>query len=136
LVSALTGCYVLVAEDEYVLAEDLCLSLSELGAVVIGPFASLAEVCNAVENEPRLDAAVLDINLRGELVYPAADRLRVCGTPFIFATAYGPDTIAERFKDVPQALKPLGAKRALALLKALPGLGRLPKDAATRALAG
>jgi CheY-like chemotaxis protein len=120
-VSALAGCYILVAEDEYVLAEELCLSLAELGAEVIGPFATVDEVCQAIESEPRLDAAVLDINLRGEFVYPAADRLQSRGTPVVFATAYGPDTVAERFKDVPLSLKPVGAKHALALLEALAG---------------
>jgi CheY-like chemotaxis protein len=116
---SLAGRRVLVAEDEYLLAEELREALVELGAAVVGPFASVAEVCQAIEAEPRLDAAVLDINLRGEMVYPAADRLKARGTPFVFATAYGAEAIVERFQDVPRTTKPVGAKRAAALLKAL-----------------
>lgn len=121
-VSPPAGRYILIAEDEYFLAEELRAALVELGAAVVGPFASVAEVCRAVEDEPRLDAAVLDINLRGEFVYPAADRLKARGTPFVFATAYNAETIVERFKDVPRGVKPVGPQRALALLEALPGL--------------
>jgi CheY-like chemotaxis protein len=39
--------------------------------------------------EPRPDAAVLDVNLAGEMVFPAADILMTRGVPVLFATGYG-----------------------------------------------
>jgi hypothetical protein len=36
-----------------------------------------------------LSAAVLDINLEGEVVSPVADRLAALNVPFVFATGYG-----------------------------------------------
>jgi hypothetical protein len=122
------------AEDEYLLAEDLFVGVrARRGGD--RPLCLLAEVCNAVDNEPKLDAAVLDINLYGEFVYSAADRLRMRGTPFVFATIHGPDTIAERFKDVPRGQKTVGAKRALALIEALPGPRPGSETVAARSLA-
>jgi hypothetical protein len=47
-------------------------------------------------NDRAVDAAVLDINLAGERVFPVANRLAELGIPFVFATGYGeaglPDT--------------------------------------------
>jgi hypothetical protein len=121
-VSAPSGRHVLVAEDEYVLAEELLPVGVRARRGGDRPLRLLAEVCNAVESEPKLDAAVLDINLYGaSSSIPQRTVSVVRGTPFVFATIHGPDTVAERFKDVPRGLKTVGAKRALALIEALPG---------------
>lgn len=63
---------ILVAEDEYLIADDLARELAEHGVTVIGPFASLDAALEAVATQ-RPDLAVLDVNLRGDPVFPLAD---------------------------------------------------------------
>lgn len=87
----------MVVEDEALIALDLTMTLEEMGAQVLGPFGTIraAAACGAV------DAAILDVDLGGEPVFPLADRLRAAGTPLLFHTAradiaalrdrYGPD---------------------------------------------
>ena len=43
------------------------------------------------------DAALLDVNLAGELSYPVASRLDTLAVPFVFATGYGAPGLPERW---------------------------------------
>jgi DNA-binding response OmpR family regulator len=83
----LNGCRVLVVEDDDVTSQALCLALNDLGATVIGPAADVASALDLVERHGEIDAALLDINLGRELVYPVAEALVARDVPFIFATA-------------------------------------------------
>src|SRR5262249_37123540 len=74
--------------------------LTELGYSVVGPFSRSADAEEAVRAES-VDAAVLDINLDGEPVYPIADLLSRRGIPFGFVTGYGAEGIDGRFDHVP-----------------------------------
>jgi len=80
--------------------------LVELGFLVIGPFSRAADAAAAAASEP-IDAAVLDINLDGELVYPVAEELARRDVPFIFVTGYGAESIERRFAHVPVLQKPI-----------------------------
>ena len=83
------GRCLLLVEDEYIIADDLALSLEQLGFEVVGPAGSVQEALDLVRrNGDRLDGAVLDINLRGERAYPIADALSDRGVPFVFTTGY------------------------------------------------
>ena len=104
---SIKGRRVLVVEDEYMLAEDLRNELERQGAEVIGPVASVSDALAAMSGRPDLDAAILDINLGGEMVYPVADALRARGVPFIFATGYAAWAIPESYADVPLCVKPV-----------------------------
>ena len=53
------------------------------------------------------EAALLDINLGRELVYPLADRLRELEIPFVFLTGYSEDAIESRFAGFASVEKPL-----------------------------
>src|SRR4051812_8554423 len=81
-VQSLQGCRVLVVEDDYFLAEELCAGFRESGAEVIGPVGELEAALALIDRQPRLQGAVLDINLRGEMVFPVADQLTQRGIPF------------------------------------------------------
>ena len=59
-----------------------------------------------VADRERIDCAILDINLHGEQVYPLCERLEARGVPFFFASAYGSEGIAERYRGVPMVNKP------------------------------
>jgi CheY-like chemotaxis protein len=62
----------LVIEDDYLLASDLAEALAAHGAEVIGPAASVEGALALLATNGKIDAAVLDINLCGERVYPVA----------------------------------------------------------------
>jgi ActR/RegA family two-component response regulator len=102
-VDSMRGRRVLIVEDEYLLAADLSRYFREMGALVLGPAGSLA----AAQKEVSMaDAAVLDIDLNGDYVFPIADQLASRGVPFVFCTGLGDVTIPERFGDVAFLQKP------------------------------
>ena len=81
----LSGRRILVVEDEYLIAIEMERWLQEAGAEVAGPVPDTKRALALIEMEP-LDAAVLDVHLNGEPVYPVADRLTERGVPYLFAT--------------------------------------------------
>jgi CheY-like chemotaxis protein len=84
----LDGRTILVVEDEAIVAVMIADILQDLGATVVGPAGSLAQAL-ALVNDPRVEAAFLDVNLRGEPADPVAMNLYDRGVPFAFATGYG-----------------------------------------------
>ena len=100
------GSRIMVVEDEALVAMILGNSLVELGYSVVGPFSRATDAMAAVRNE-EVDAAILDINLGGELVYPVAHLLSDQRVPFMFITGYGAESIDARFADVPVLQKPI-----------------------------
>lgn len=109
----LDGKRVLVVEDEALIATMIEDILVELGVVVVGPAATVAQGLQLARNE-QLDAAILDINIRGEPVDPVAVVLASRGIPVAFATGYG-----RGIKTVSGAVvidKPYSKERLLATL--------------------
>ena len=115
----LAGRKVLVVEDEYLIADDLAAMLQEAGAEVIGPAASLPHAVRLTEHQQSLDAAVLDINLRGVEVFPLANELKSAGIPIIFLTGYGDINIPEEFSHYGRCEKPMGTPHVITELAAL-----------------
>lgn len=76
---------ILVAEDELLIALDLEAILSEAGAEVIGPFATLVSAIDAARQQD-LSAAVLDIRLGRETTGEVVRILCGRGIPFLFYT--------------------------------------------------
>src|SRR5690349_14722499 len=97
---------VLVVEDEYYLADDMAQALQKLGAEIVGPVPTRDKALALLASGERIDAAVLDINLKGQTVYPVADALRERGVPFVFATGYDPSAIPAAYVEVPRWEKP------------------------------
>jgi DNA-binding response OmpR family regulator len=115
----LQGSRILIVEDEYLLADDLCHALKDAGAEVLGPMASVEDANAYIAGEPSIDAAILDVNLRGDLVFPVADTLRARGVPFAFATGYDQWALPERFADAPRVEKPFKGHKVAAVLGAI-----------------
>jgi CheY-like chemotaxis protein len=84
----LSGCHVLVVEDDYFIMDDLRHGLERHGATVLGPASNVATALDIAGATQRIDAAVLDINLQGEMAFAVADALRARGVPIVFATGY------------------------------------------------
>ena len=97
---------VMIVEDEALVALVLADHLTEFGLSVVGPCANVAEATAAVEAND-LDAAILDVNLGKELVYPVAELLSKRGIPFVFVTGYGPESIDSRFAHAAVLEKPV-----------------------------
>lgn len=114
---SLKGCHILVVEDEYLVADELHMELERIGAIVIGPAAGLAEAVAIIEATPRIDGAVLDANLKGEMVFPAADRLLQRNVPVVFVSGYDALAVPERFRSAPRCDKPVGVRRIIETLK-------------------
>ena len=111
---------ILVVEDEFLLALDMEVHLEAAGAEVVGPVPSLTDAALLLAIAPRLDGAVLDVNLGGEMVYPLADALMGAGVPVAFVTGYAQADLPERFHHVPRFEKPVAVDRlAWALGQAL-----------------
>src|SRR5258708_6460559 len=85
----LSGCRILVVEDDPLIALMLEEILTLQGCTVIGPFSRLAEALPVAEAEA-LDAGVLDVKLGdNEQSYPIAEVLTSRGIPVVLATGYG-----------------------------------------------
>jgi two-component sensor histidine kinase/ActR/RegA family two-component response regulator len=97
---------VLIVEDEALVAMMMADIVEELGFSVLGPCSDLSAALRAA-NTNDLAAAVLDINLGGELVYPAAQVLSERRVPFVFVTGYNSDNIDDRFREVTVLQKPV-----------------------------
>ena len=116
----LAGRRVLLAEDELMLALDVEVALQDEGAEVIGPIDDLATGLALLDRELALDAAVLDIDLHGEDVFPLAKRLRERGVPFLFHTGHGDRAaLARHFAGVPVCTKPVLSERLVDAVKGL-----------------
>jgi CheY-like chemotaxis protein len=111
------GLKILLVEDEYVIASDLKRILSNLGAEILGPAPTIAAAEKLLAANPQPDAAVLDINVRGMLVYPIAEILVTRGVPFAFVTGYISDIVPLEFASAPHCEKPVTARNLEAALR-------------------
>jgi CheY-like chemotaxis protein len=128
------GNAVLLVEDESIVAMMMAEALIELGFRVIGPYSTVAEVM-AAKVEMHVDAAILDINLGDELVYPLADVLNANCVPLVFVTGYGIESIDPRYVHVPLLQKPIDRKalQDLFVVSSNPMKGASPQDTLLRA---
>jgi len=114
------GLRLMVAEDEFhvlLLVEDL---LESLGCEVTERASNLAQAV-ACARTCEVDAALLDINLAGERIYPAAEILRARNIPMVFATGYGAQGVEPAWRGYAILQKPFlieQLERALADVKA------------------
>ncbi|PDS80440.1 response regulator [Rhizobium sp. BC49] len=90
------GKRILIVEDEYFLADEARRMLEKAGATVIGPAAGVTAALDLVDNE-EIDAAILDVHLDGEFVFPVAEELERRDIPFVFATAFDRSVIPAKF---------------------------------------
>jgi len=102
----LQGLCVLVVEDDYFIALELCNALRAAGADVIGPARDVQTALAAIRDE-RIDCGVLDINLRGQMAFEIATELRAHGIPAIFATGYDASMIPDELADAVRLEKPV-----------------------------
>jgi hypothetical protein len=101
----LEGTNVLVVEDDPVPAAALCSALREMGARIVGPAATVSEALVLLASE-QVDAAILDVSLGGDLVYPVADILMERLIPFVLASGFPIWEMPVRYWHLPLQHKP------------------------------
>lgn len=114
----LNGKRIVVVEDDFVLATDICRTLRDLGATVLGPAPTPFYAMHLIGRK-KIDAAVLDVRLHGTTVFEVADMLRDQGVPIIFATASDRQSMPGRFQESPLLEKPIDRKKLVSEIQAM-----------------
>jgi CheY-like chemotaxis protein len=115
LIALFAHCSVLVVEDEPLVAMLLVDFLEELGCTVAAQASSVAEGLERL-NDTAFDLAILDVNLRGQPVWPVANALQEQGRPFVLASGYDGSQAQHRYTHAAILSKPYnleGLRRAI-----------------------
>jgi CheY-like chemotaxis protein len=114
---------ILVVEDESI-AMVMADQVAELGYTVVGPVCTIAEARHLAEIAA-IDAALLDMNLKGVLSHEIADILSRRNIPFMFITGYNEPPVG-LYKDIAVLNKPF---QLIDLMNAIKGVVAKPSDA-------
>lgn len=106
----LHGARILIAEDDAILAFDLGIVLQKAGAEILGPTLTLSHALSLAQTTS-MSAAVLDVSLRNEEVFPAAQALQGRGVGIVFYTGYAAvDQLRRDWPDAQVLTKPTPAR--------------------------
>ena len=103
--SVLSGKRILIVEDETLLAFELEAELEDAGALPLASVPDVPHALKTIRSGDHIDAAILNVWLRGELSFPVADELRERGIPFVFVTGNNSDA-SQRYPDITSHPKP------------------------------
>jgi DNA-binding response OmpR family regulator len=109
-------CRILIVEDEAMIAmlvEDMVL---DFGSEVVGPAAKMEDAIRLAQSAA-LDAAILDVNVGGSVIFPVAEILSKRGIPFTFATGYGSTGLPPHFQSYPTLPKPFSYQSLAEVLR-------------------
>ena len=115
---------ILIVEDEGLLALDMEFALIDAGADVLGPVVDVKGGLDLLSDpDLAIDAAILDLDLRGVPVYPIADLLKSRNVPFVFHTGHGrAEELQQRYgEDLAVFTKPSRIESILAKLAGMIG---------------
>lgn len=126
----LEGRRILLVEDHFLVAREMAGMIDAAGGCLAGPVRTLDDAMRLALSAP-LDAAVLDIDLDGDLVWPVATELRSRGVPVLFVSGFPDGFVAPpHLADVVRLEKPVRPGRLIAALAALfAKVPRCPGDA-------
>jgi CheY-like chemotaxis protein len=109
---------VLVVEDEYLIRMLLEDMLADLGYEVAAAVGTIAEASDFAAKGD-FNAAVLDVNLDGQEIYPVAGILAKRGLPFVFVTGYGENSLIDPYRNRPALQKPFQIEQLKTMLDGL-----------------
>jgi CheY-like chemotaxis protein len=101
----LDGRRILLVEDSPVVGPFTADLLVDLGCEVVGPAPSMAAARELIEGDA-FDAAIMDVHIRGERVFPLCEMLEAKGVPFVLTSGYADWTMADKWQDRPRLRKP------------------------------
>jgi CheY-like chemotaxis protein len=102
----LKGRRILVIEDSPVVGPFTAELLADLGCEVIGPAPNMAAARELIESGKEIDAALMDIHIRGERVFPLCDVLAAKDVPFVLTSGYADWQMPDKWQDRPRLNKP------------------------------
>lgn len=107
----------LIVEDNYVVAMENKRWFEEFGFEEIVTVTSVSAALEELENH-KIDFCMLDVNLRGNISKPVAEKLTELKVPYIFATGYGSEghELCQEF-DTPFLTKPVNINQVREVLK-------------------
>jgi DNA-binding response OmpR family regulator len=111
----LAGLRVFIAEDETYVLQMIEDMLTDLGCTITD---SVSNLRTALERAAATQAqvALLDVNLRGQAIFPVARILRDRAIPILFSSGYGGDGIEAEWRGCPAIQKPFAFEQLEAAL--------------------
>ena len=119
----LNGRRILVIEDSPVVAPFTVDILAELGCTVVGPAPNMA-VAREMVDAGEFDAALLDVHIRGERVFPLCELLAAKNIPFVLTSGYADWQMPDKLRDRPRLQKPYTIDQVQEALRAVLGGNR------------
>ena len=116
--AGLRGACILIVEDETLITMLLEDILDELGCRVSASAATLRQAQD-LAGTAQVQAAILDVNLGGDPVFPVAEQLAARKIPFVFASGYGASGLPEEWQGYPTLPKPFMPDQVEAILRQL-----------------
>jgi DNA-binding response OmpR family regulator len=112
----LKGLRVLVVEDEPLIADLVNEMLIDLGCVPVGPAATL-DGAQALAANATLDAALLDVRLKGQDVFPLAQALLDRKVRIVFMSGSSVDSLPTQWQRYRSIGKPFTREEVAAALQ-------------------
>ena len=126
----LRGLRVLVVEDETLISIMLEDMLAGFGCVVAGMAATIGQALAVVRTGKHFDAAIIDVNIGGEVVFPVADLLLERNVKCVFSTGHRALDLHTRYPGCRRLDKPYGVRELARVLADL--AGDIPDAATTK----
>ena len=92
--------------------------LGDLGCDVVGPAPNMA-AARALVDAGAFDAALMDVHIRGERVFPLCELLDARGIPFVLTSGYADWHMPDKWQDRPRLQKPYTVDQVEEALSAL-----------------
>ena len=105
----LAGRRILVVEDEMLVAMSIEDTLVDAGGEVVGPAPTVGRALGLLQDEARIDAVVLDMNLQGHSGLPVADACGERSIPFLILSGYGDAALSGTHHAAPILSKPFAS---------------------------
>src|SRR4029078_101261 len=102
----LKGRRILVVEDSPVVGPFTAELLTDLGCEVVGPPPNMAAARELAESDAIIDAAMMDIHIRGERVFSLCEVLAARGVPFVLTSGYADWQMPDKWEECPRLQKP------------------------------
>ncbi len=105
MTEGLSGRRILVVEDSPVVGPFTVDILADLGCEVVGPAPNMASARKLIE-DGQFDAALMDVHIRGERVFPLCEMLETKNVPFVFTSGYADWQMPGKWADRRRLQKP------------------------------
>jgi DNA-binding NtrC family response regulator len=115
---SLKGKRILIVEDSPVVGPFTADLLGELACTVVGPAPNMAIGRELIDSE-KIDAALMDVHIRGERVFPLCEALAAKSVPFVLTSGYADWNMPEKWRNRPRLQKPYTLDQVEEALKQL-----------------